>query len=92
MLRTKKIPTGILRRKHDRLVRYQTYIKFCNTRNIPFNLNQREFSSIIEKGCHWCSQKNYLNGLMLKDFMKGYVVGNVNSICNGCLRKIMIYV
>lgn len=76
---------------------YKMYQRNAMTRNLEFNIGEKEFKELIGKECWYCGKlpsqvqkakwSNYIyNGIDRVNNKKGYVSGNVVPCCKRCNR------
>lgn len=66
---------------------YKTYQKSANSRNLAFNLSEKEFSDIIKQSCYLCgltTSDTNKNGIDRFNNAKGYLLDNCRPCCGHC--------
>lgn len=66
---------------------YRTYTKSANTRSIPFQLTEEQFTAMVQAPCYLCgletSEHNH-NGVDRVNNAEGYTLDNAKPCCGHC--------
>lgn len=66
--------------------RFSKYRSSAKTRNVPFQLNLRDFENLWKQPCYYCGKEISTIGLDRIDPLKGYLPNNIRPCCIICNR------